>query len=376
MSKPRILIIENSIDFTGGLNSIMSSCIELKDSFDFLFVLPTGSRSITYVEALDIPVHVLPMKELRKSWTALLLYFPLLILNSIRFAFLVKRLKIDIILSNDFYNLIPSMYKVFGGKAPYACYVRFRPSKFPSTLVKFWCWFHYRYAAFVIAVSNVVRQELPALSTLTVIGNEVPSEDVSYSPSQSRIILYPANYIRGKGQELALRSFTLIKQKYPDWKLKFVGSDMGLEKNRAFRRELEHEAGQLGISHVVEWGNFEKNMARQYISAALVLNFSESESFSLTCLESMYYGRPTIATRCGGPEEIIDHGLTGLLVNPADVDGMAAAIDHLISDPPRREELGRLAFVAIRQKYSYENTVGRLKQLYNSLLSQQSFNAR
>jgi glycosyltransferase involved in cell wall biosynthesis len=90
----------------------------------------------------------------------------------------------------------------------------------------------------------------------------------------------------------------------------------------------------------------------------------------------MYYGRPTIATRCGGPEEIIDHGLTGLLVNLSDVEGMAAAIDYLIREPLRREELGRLAFVAIRQKYSYENTVGKLKQLYNSLLSQQSFNAR
>ena len=375
MSNPRILIVENSVDFTGGLSSIMRSCSELKDSFDFKFLLPNKSRSISYVEALGLPVHTLPMKEIRKDWISLAFYFPMLILNTIRFALLIKRLKIDIVLSNDFYNLMPPVYKMLGGRVPYVCYVRFRPSKFPSPLVKLWCWFHYRYSAFVVAVSNAVKRELPISSNLIVIGNEVPSNEVSYNRSKSHTILYPANYIRGKGHQSALRSFALISDIYPDWRLKFVGGDMGLDKNRRFKQELIAEAVSLGIASVVEWGDFERDIGQQYIDSAIVLNFSESESFSLTCVEGMYYGRPVIATRCGGPEEIIEEGLTGLLVDISDTRGMAAAIEQLVKDPEKRAELGRKAFSTIREKYSYENTVGKLKELYERLLPQ-SFNAR
>ncbi len=364
------------MDFTGGLNSIMRSCSELKDSFEFSFVLPKKSRSISYIEAVGLPVHTLPMKEIRKHWIDLIVYFPMLFLNSIRFGLLIGKLRIDIVLCNDYYNLIPPVYKMFGGKAPYICYVRFRPSKFPSSLVNFWCWFHYKYSAFVVAVSNVVRQELPPKSNVIVIGNEVPSNQITLSPSISRTILYPANYIRGKGHESALRSFAAICTKYPDWKLKFVGGDMGLEKNRVYKQKLIDEAERLEISNSVEWGNFEKNLAQQYVEAAIVLNFSDSESFSLTCVEAMYYGRPIIATRCGGPEEIIDNGVTGLLVDLGDTTGMAMAMEELIINPERRNELGRVAFGRIREKYSYENTVGRLKDVYNSLLPTQSFNTR
>ena len=376
MTKPRVLIVDNSIDLTGALNSIMRSCSELKGSFDFFFVLPKGSKAISYVHALEIPVHVLPMKELRKNWISVLVYFPILIMNAFRFRNLVKRQKIDLVLSNDFYNLIPPLYSLFGGVVQYICYVRFRPSKFPSILVRFWCWFHHRYAAAVIAVSNIVKTELPHELKAIVIGNEVPNSQLTFTTSTSTTILYPANYIRGKGHEFALRSFADIRQRHPQWRLKFVGSDMGLKKNKFFKEALIQEATTLGLTDAVEWGDFEKSMSTQYINAAIVLNFSVSESFSLSCLEAMFYGRPIISTRCGGPEEIIDDGITGLMVDVAAIPDMAETIEFLIKSPAKREDIGRAAFTAVRQKYSYENTVGKLKQLYDSLLSQQSFNTR
>jgi glycosyltransferase involved in cell wall biosynthesis len=371
MSKPRVLIVENSIDFTGALNSIVRSCGELSDSFEFNFVVPKGSKTIPYIKSLGLTVHVLPMKEIRKEWTAIISYLPVLLVNSFRFGRLLKRLSVDVVLCNDFYNLIPSIYKMFGGQVPYICYVRFRPSKFPTPLVKFWCWFHDRFAAKIVAVSNTVKRELPQQSAVIVIGNEVPIDRIAFTPSVSETILYPANYIRGKGHEFALRTFAILSRKYPNWKMKFVGSDMGLQKNSHFKRELIEEASNLGISHVVEWGNFQKEMSSQYLEAAIVLNFSESESFSLTCLEAMFYGRPVVATKSGGPEEIIDEGESGLLVNLSDVEGMVSAVDSLISNPERREQLGRTAFERIRKKCSYENTVGKLKTAYNSALSNQ-----
>ena len=89
---------------------------------------------------------------------------------------------------------------------------------------------------------------------------------------------------------------------------------MGLEKNKKFKAELIELSKSLGVNHQVDWMDFTDQMREEYLKACFVINFSESESFSLTCLEALYFGRPVIATRCGGPEEIIDEKESGFLV--------------------------------------------------------------
>ncbi|HMG93392.1 MAG TPA: glycosyltransferase family 4 protein [Chryseolinea sp.] len=372
MSRPRILIIENSIAVTGALVSIVRSCRDLKEHFDFFFVLPKKSMALDYVQKAGFPVYEFPLKEIRKS-LSVLLYIPYLVANTIRLSNLVSSLKIDLINVNDFYNLMAATYRLFGGKVPFVCYVRFLPSKFPQALVKIWSLTQDRFARKVICVSNAVRTQLPFTKKVVVIGNELPEHSIAFQPQNSEILLYPANYIRGKGQEYALESFALIHAKYPEWKLRFIGGDMGLSKNRHFKAVLIEKSKTLGLENQVEWYDFSENITIHYLNAAIVLNFSESESFSMTCLEALYCGRPVIATRCGGPEEIIDDNISGQLVNLGDVKGMAAAIEHLISSPSTREKMGAKGYLDVREKFSFEKTGKKLLDVYNSALRPHSF---
>ncbi len=376
MSRPHILILENSVDVTGALTSILRSSMMLEKSFNFSFILPKNSRAIPYVQNLGFPVYTLPMKEMKKDWITLILYIPLLLINTFRFVRIVEKLKINIVLCNDFYNLIPPMYALFGWKVPYVCYVRFRPSKFPSVLVTLWSWFHHRFAAGIVAVSDIVKNELPFQARVVVIGNELPFRAVAYMPALSKTILYPSNYIQGKGHEYALESFAIAHQKHPQWKLKFLGGDMGLKKNQLFKLELQQKAIRLGISTKIEWADFVSDMEGEYLAAAFILNFSQSESFSMTCLESGYYGRPVIATKSGGPSEIIEQYQTGILVEVDEIKGMALAIEYLITHPEEREVMAKNAYQSVRVKFSFQNTVGKLKSVYDSALSKQSFNTR
>src|SRR5262249_43618631 len=64
------------------------------------------------------------------------------------------------------------------------------------------------------------------------------------------------------------------------------------------------------------------------------------ESFGLTVVEAAAAGKPVVATRCGGPEEIIQHGETGLLEPVNDPDRMADAIVSLINDQELRRTMG------------------------------------
>jgi hypothetical protein len=58
----------------------------------------------------------------------------MLFYNSIKLFQIIRKLNIDLITVNDFYNLLPAVYKIARGKVPYVCYVRFLPSKFPNAL--------------------------------------------------------------------------------------------------------------------------------------------------------------------------------------------------------------------------------------------------
>jgi L-malate glycosyltransferase len=365
--KPRILILENAIDVTGGFTSVLRSSILLRDKFDFLFVIPRNSKTAAVLNSHQFEWTELPMRELSRRWTAALLYLPVLLLNTLRFSSIVRIKKIDIINCNDFYNLIPAVYTMLRGKVPFVCYVRFLPSKFPSFLVKVWFSLNNRLGTCIIAVSETVKRELPVSSKVVVVGNELPPEKAGTSSVQTLTVLYPANYIQGKGQEHALEAFSRIYLKYPDWKLRFVGGDMGLTKNKNFKEKLMRLGESLGLSGHVLWEGFSEDMAQEYSRAELVLNFSDSESFSMTCLEAMNYSRPVIATACGGPSELIDHGINGLLVPVGSVDEMTSALNLLLSDSSMRRKLGKAAAKKVHEKYSYRNTVGALEQIYLSV---------
>ena len=143
---------------------------------------------------------------------------------------------------------------------------------------------------------------------------------------------------------------------------------MGLEKNREFKKELIEMSERLHLKDSVAWGDFSEKISDEYLAATFVLNFSESESFSMTCLEAMFYGRPVIATRSGGPSEIIDQNESGILVDLQDTSAMANAIDYLIRNPLIREQMAKFAYTRVREKFSFENTISKLGEVYQEAL--------
>lgn len=367
-NKPRVLIVDNSIALTGAVKAAIRCSLTLKDHFDFLFILPTRSLASEYVKNREFELFEVPMLELRRNLFSVIMYWPRLVANTIRFFRLVKEQRIDIIHVNDFYNMIPSLYKLLGGGLPYICHARFMPDRFPKILIRIWSFFHRRYAFSIVAVSQTLQRELTYLDKIIVIGDGLPLKEVGYSPASPNVLLYPANFTSGKGQEYAIRSFAAIAKKYSAWKLRFIGGDMGLKKNANFKKNLAVLAAEEGIENQIEWKDFSDSMTSEYLNASIVLNFSDSESFSLTCLEALFYGRPVIATDSGGPAEIIDHGESGLIIPKGDIESMYKALDSLMRDAYRRERMALIGRARVRQRYSLERTVHRLRDQYLAAL--------
>lgn len=373
MRKPKILVVDNSVDVTGALKSITRTAYDLKDVFDFVFVLPEHTKGRAWVEENGVNAHELPLKEINKTITRLITYLPFLFRNAIQLKRIIKKEQVSLLHVNDIYNLLPVALRLVGCKIPYVCHIRFLPDRFPPWLFNFWLNRHLRYARKIIMVSESVRNQLAPHEKLTLIYDALPVEErypdeVTHEQSQ-HTFLYLSNFIKGKGQDFALEAFSAVSNQLPEWKIRFVGGDMGLEKNRQFLQALQQRAYELNLSDKVEWEGFTKEVEQEYKRADIVLNFSESESFSLTCAEALFFGRPLIATDCGGPAEIIDHEKTGLIVPNRDVKGMAEAMKRLANDQTERNDLAWQGKESVRRKFGLENTAHRLMDIYNEIVN-------
>lgn len=371
----RILILENSIHVTGALKSIVRLSHDLKSEFAFVFVIPTKSKGRYLIKHFGFSdIYELPFKELSRKILLVLQYVPYLLSNTIRIRLLLKRERIDMIHSNDLYNLVPVVYKIFGGPLPYICHIRFLPGGFPRFLFDFWFRLHRHFASRIVVVSQHLKAQLPVNSKVEYIPNELPIDEVYPAASgeaekQSYTFLYLGNYIPGKGQDFALESFARIAPMLPLWRLRFIGGDMGLKKNKVYKQKLIQRAIALGIHDRIEWGDFARDTEVEYKKADIILNFSESESFSITCLEALFWGRPLIATDCGGPAEIVDHNETGLLVNNRDVDAMTKAMYRLAADKQLRIDLSCRGRIVSRDRFSLEKTSMQMLRVYRDVLN-------
>lgn len=361
-----ILIIDNSVAFTGAFKCALNEATILSGKHQFIFILPSKSLLVSALQDKDFKVYTLPLKEINKSVQGILLYPVYLFKNLFALKKIIRKENIDIVQVNDFYNLLGAALKISGSKIKLITYVRFLPSVIPTTLRKIWTHYAQKYSDNVIAVSDAVLQQLPQKkNTIRIYDPVLLEENIVEKQRNHTTIncLYLANYTRGKGQEHGINAFAKAYKKNKNLRLKFVGGDMGLEKNKQFKKELEKLIEELEMNDVISFHSFNSNAEKEIKQAGILLNFSEAESFSMTCLEAAYYGTPIIATKCGGPEEIIIDNETGLLVEKKNVKEMGDAIVKLADDLELRKQFSEAGKKYVREKFSVENFESQFEQM-------------
>lgn len=100
---------------------------------------------------------------------------------------------------------------------------------------------------------------------------------------------------------------------------------------------------------------------------------SLAEGISNTILEAMATGLPVVATRVGGNPELVEEGVTGLLVPPADPLALAGAISVYLKHPERIAHHGRAGRERIEREFSLTDMVERYMAVYNSVLAERGF---
>jgi glycosyltransferase involved in cell wall biosynthesis len=129
---------------------------------------------------------------------------------------------------------------------------------------------------------------------------------------------------------------------------------------------LRAQSADLPNVHLV--GSISEAEMPHYLAAAdcfALASTSRAESFGIATLEAQAMGVPAVVTDVGtGTVEAIVPGETGLVVGPNDSDGLARAIDRILSDAPLREAMGNSARRRVQALHSGVSQAGRLRQLY------------
>lgn len=164
-----------------------------------------------------------------------------------------------------------------------------------------------------------------------------------------------------KAYDVLLRAVHLLKEGGPPCKVVIAGEGSG-----SLMQELETLRRQLGVEDSVRFLGLRNDVQRLLRGFDAYVLSSRTEGFSIACVEAMASGLPVIATRSGGPEEIIEDGISGLLVPTDDPEALAGAISRVIRDPGLARDLGSRARHRACDRYS----IGAMVQRYESLLEE------
>jgi glycosyltransferase involved in cell wall biosynthesis len=174
---------------------------------------------------------------------------------------------------------------------------------------------------------------------------------------EERTILFVGRFDRIKGADVAVESFVRVARDDLQARLVVCGPDRGFCTDDGRMLHIEGFLDLLSMPDDVRaridflgWQP-PSRIAELRRSAAVTIAPSRFETFGYAILEAAAQGCPVIATRCGGPEEIIRDGETGLLVPTEDPGALADAIRRLLNDRGFASILGRAAWEDVRVRF-------------------------
>lgn len=232
----------------------------------------------------------------------------------------------------------------------------------------------------VITVSDALRRDLvvaypEVLDKCVTIPNGIetqapPSRQAAEIraelgvPEEVRLVGMVARLARQKGIGDFIRAARGVLDSYPSAAFVLAGDGPLMEEARELRAELGLDA-HLHLLGQVEW-------ARELISALDVLVISSlSEGSSVVAMEAMALGKPVVATAVGGVPEVVADDQTGILVEPGDPAGLAAAVVEVLSDRARAEEMGERGRQRAAAQFDISEMLERTKAVYADLVREE-----
>jgi glycosyltransferase involved in cell wall biosynthesis len=213
--------------------------------------------------------------------------------------------------------------------------------------------------------------KVPAERILVIPNGLEPWPDISHRRAElrqrfgwserDRVVLMLAVLRAGKGHADLFSALPPIRDRHPEVRVKIAGGGELLD-------ELKARAAPLG--EAVEFLGERGDILELLTAADVLVLPSESEAYPTVLLEAAMAGLPAVATDVGGSREIIDHGVTGLLVRPRAPIELASAVAMLLDDHNLAARLGQAARRKARSHFTIARQARMTLDAYSGLLAE------
>ena len=195
----------------------------------------------------------------------------------------------------------------------------------------------------------------------------LPKEDIRLSMgfSYSDILMGSVGHVRPwRGYEFLIDAAEMVVKLYPKARFIIVGNTV----DENYYQRLVSKVNKKKLQNNILFLGFRTNI-REILSALdLFVLPSISEGFSLVTVEAMAAGKPVVGTNSGGPAEIVDDGVTGYMVPPADSGALAEKILVLLKDYCLAESMGKAGHLRAEERFSLERMIDNYHALYEKSL--------
>jgi glycosyltransferase involved in cell wall biosynthesis len=253
----------------------------------------------------------------------------------------------------------------------------------PAFYRRFIAWAVPRWSAAVVATAAAVKSHMEKGHPLnrgktTVVHHGIdPGPFQSASPEKVRreLGLAPGTVLAGmvgrvnwwKGQHALLDTAGMILSRRDDVRFLLVGGTF--EGEERLMAELRERAGREGLAGNVFVSDFRDDAPEVFAALDIfVLPSTEPDPQPTVLLEAMAAGKPVVSFAHGGAMEMIEDGVTGLLVPVGDTAALAAAIERLAGDAGMRRAMGRAGRERLAARFSRAAFIRGMAGVYDALL--------
>ncbi len=179
-------------------------------------------------------------------------------------------------------------------------------------------------------------------------------------------ILFAGTVVPGKGLHLLLQALSQLVPSVPQAHLHVAGRLDDRRYMKYLRRLLAERQLNDRVSFLGPLDG--SRMQEEYSECALLVLPSLNETAPVAVMEAMAAARPVVATRVGGVPDLIEDGVTGLLVRPGDTSGLSECMGRLLCDSSLRTRIGDRSREAARARFQRDTVVARYRQIYEDVL--------
>jgi glycosyltransferase involved in cell wall biosynthesis len=178
-------------------------------------------------------------------------------------------------------------------------------------------------------------------------------------------VLFVGRLVGNKGAETIAEAGFLLREKYPDIRLVFVGEGSSVPERIRERAREEAAEGHVELPGFVPLDD----LPARYRTAHVFCSPATYEGFGQTAIEAMACGCPAVVSNAGGGAEAVIDGGTGFVVPPGDIAATARALDAILGDPATRARMSAAAVERVADHFAMDRYIGRVLAVYDRAIA-------